>query len=139
MSKEIIAFNNAIDVSPMYNPLSKGNYSLDKILEDVCDYYDVKMEYVKSKDRFQNLVDARQVYCYLCRNYTVASLSEIGNLINRDHSTVVWSVNKINDFIDVDKSTSRDIEFIVNSDKEVYRDDVRKVVKQIRDSYGKGY
>lgn len=139
MSKGIVALKNAIDVSPMYNPLSKGSYSLEKILEDVCDYYDVSMECIKSKDRFQNLVDARQVYCYLCRSYTVASLSEIGNLINRDHSTVVWGVNKIKDFIDVDKSTSRDIELIVNSDKEVYREDVRKVVKQIRDSYGKGY
>jgi chromosomal replication initiator protein len=139
MSKEIIAFNNAIDVSPMYNPLSKGNYSLDKILEDVCNYYNLKIDFVKSNDRYQHLVNARQLYCYLCRNYTVASLSEIGNLINRDHSTVVWSVNKIKDFIDVDKYISRDIEFIVNSDKEVYREDVRKVVNQIRDSYGKGY
>ena len=41
------------------------------------------------------IVNARQLVCYLVRRLTPLSYSQIGKLVNRDHATVVHSIQKI--------------------------------------------
>ncbi len=48
-----------------------------------------------SKSRKQPLVTARQIAMYLCRELTDDSLVQIGTRFNRDHSTVLHSIDKI--------------------------------------------
>jgi chromosomal replication initiator protein len=57
-----------------------------------------------SKSRKQPLVTARQVAMYLCRELTDASLVQIGATFNRDHSTVLHSIDKVKHLLASDRS-----------------------------------
>ena len=83
------------------------------ILEVVCDYYHVSLEEINSKKRSQDIVHPRQVATYLCRNLTESSQEQVGRMVgNRDHATVISSINKINKEISSDSGTKREIEEI---------------------------
>ena len=59
------------------------------ILETVSNYFNVKIDEIKSKKRNQPITNARQVYMYLAREILNESLLNIGKSIDRDHSTVI--------------------------------------------------
>lgn len=50
---------------------------------------------IKSCRRTGPLVSARHLFCYLARVMTPNSYPQIGKYINRDHTTVINSVNRI--------------------------------------------
>jgi len=54
--------------------------------------------------RYEPVATARHVTCYLARRYTAYSLPEIGRAVGRDHSTVLYSVNRIARQIDHDST-----------------------------------
>lgn len=54
---------------------------------------------LKSKCRKRDLVEARQIFCYLADKYTMAILETIGEEINRDHTTVIHSKQVAEDLI----------------------------------------
>lgn len=47
--------------------------------------------------------EARQIYCYLAKKHTKYSLDKIGELINRSHSNVIYSINTITNLLEQDK------------------------------------
>jgi len=65
------------------------------IQREVARYYKLGVEDLKGERRIKQVAHARQVAMYLCRTLTVASLPEIGRRFNKDHSTVLSSVRKI--------------------------------------------
>lgn len=73
--------------------------SLDKIMNYVADYYEIPDTLIKSNIRKQEIVLARQMYCWLCRMLTRKSHTDIGALIGKDHATVIHSFNTINNYI----------------------------------------
>ena len=54
---------------------------------------------ISSKTRIQKFVYTRAMYFYLCREYTILSLKEIGRSVNKDHATVIHGVKLFNDWI----------------------------------------
>lgn len=78
--------------------------SCDYILETVSNYFNVKIEEIKSKKRNQPITNARQVYMYLARELLSESLLNIGKIIDRDHSTVIYGIEKIEKKIKKDKN-----------------------------------
>jgi chromosomal replication initiation ATPase DnaA len=74
---------------------------LKEILACVCECTNTSMEQVLSKNRYPDIVDVRQVYCYLARMRTGYSFREIGELIGQAHCSVVHSVNRIKDLLQV--------------------------------------
>ena len=65
----------------------------------ICDYisacFKVSREELCSRSRKRSIVFPRQVAMYLTRKFTAHSLSEIGGLYSRDHSTVLHSIKTI--------------------------------------------
>ncbi|MFN2595560.1 MAG: chromosomal replication initiator protein DnaA [Actinomycetota bacterium] len=60
------------------------------------DYFSITPEEITSSSRSRELVLARQMAMYLCRELTDLSLIEIGKRFGgRDHSTVIYATNKI--------------------------------------------
>lgn len=87
--------------------------SMGEILKAVCDYYNVTIEEINSKKRSQDIVHPRQVATWLCRNLTENSQEQVGKAVgNRDHATVINSINKINQEIQSDSHTKKEIEDI---------------------------
>ncbi len=69
---------------------------IDDILETVCRHFSSSVSELQSKKRTQSVVFPRQVAMFLARRMTELSLGEIGGYFGgRDHSTVVYALEKI--------------------------------------------
>jgi chromosomal replication initiator protein len=68
----------------------------EAILEYISKYYNVDESIIKGQQRNRDATQARQVSMYLIRNMTSLSLDEIGKVFdNRDHSTVLYSIQQV--------------------------------------------
>jgi len=67
----------------------------EHIQREVARYFKLGVEELRGERRIKHVAHARQVAMYLCRTLTQASLPEIGKKFNKDHSTVLTSVRKI--------------------------------------------
>ena len=81
-----------------------------KLIVKVCEFYDISLEDLKGDSRKGHLVEARQIIFYIFRKHFKYSFSEIGEMFNRTHATVLSGVNKISDYIEYDK----DLKYRVN-------------------------
>lgn len=78
------------------DPDSQNVITPDMILRVVCEHYDVRAANILSRKKNASLVIPRQVIMYICREYTDATLDAIAKLLGkRDHSTVIYGVDKI--------------------------------------------
>ena len=74
----------------------KGQPSIGDIAQMVVDHFGVKLSDLQSKRRTQSIAYPRQMAMYLTRKVTRHSLEEIGAFFGgRDHSTVLYAVEKI--------------------------------------------
>lgn len=78
--------------------------SMEFIQKLVCEYFEVPVEMVKSPTRKREIVQARQISMYLAKSHTKSSLKTIGQFFGgRDHSTVIYACQTVEDLIDTDK------------------------------------
>ncbi|WP_353138804.1 chromosomal replication initiator protein DnaA [Pseudopedobacter sp.] len=83
---------------------SNKEISMEYIQKLVCEYFEVPVEMVKSKTRKREIVQARQISMYLAKSHTKTSLKSIGAFFGgRDHSTVIYACQTVEDLIDTDK------------------------------------
>ncbi len=93
----------------------KREVTIDSIQEVVADFYNIKVEDIKSKKRSQNIVYPRQVAMYLSRKILELPLARIGEYFGgRDHSTVIHGCDKISDELERDKTLQRQLVEIEN-------------------------
>ncbi len=70
------------------------------IINVVAEHFGITPDDIISKKRNSELVQARQIVMYLCRDLTDTSLAGIARLLGKkDHTTVIHGVNKITDEI----------------------------------------
>jgi len=72
---------------------------IDKIISEVARTYNVSESDILSNRRTANLVLARQVAMYIARETTDLSFKAIGESFGKDHTTVLYNVNKIEEFL----------------------------------------
>lgn len=81
----------------------ESEVGIDYIQKSVGEYFQVSVEDLKAKTRKKEIVIARQVSMYLCKEYTNHSLKSIGyHFGGRDHSTVIHAVQSVSDLMDLD-------------------------------------
>ena len=86
---------------------------VNEIQKTVSKYYGITVSDLVSNSRKQHLVKARQMAIYLCHELTSLSLAKIGqNFGNRDHSTVLYSCDKLRALIETNEAIKNDIENI---------------------------
>ncbi len=90
---------------------------IEKILSSVSKAYGVSAEEMKSKKRTDNVTNARHVAIYLIKQLTELTLKEIGAIFGRDHSTVVFSVEKV----------GKNIKTVNN-----YETEINRLIKEIK-------
>jgi chromosomal replication initiator protein len=80
------------------------------IIDAVAGQFGIDREKMLSRERSREVVLPRQVAMYLIREETDASLPEIGNAMGgRDHTTVMYGCDKINDLMEQDDKLRRQI------------------------------
>ena len=89
---------------------SAPKLTINKILEEVCAYFKVSEERVKSPIRRRNYVYPRHMAMYIMRVHGKVYYREIAELFNRDHTTVIAAMNTVRDMLDTDSNTREDLE-----------------------------
>lgn len=94
--------------------ISKGiseKNDVHRIQKIVSEYFQITVEDIRSKKRSSNISFPRQIAMYLCRNMTSESFPKIGTEFGgKDHSTVMHSVEKIDQEIKVNPDLAKIIE-----------------------------
>ncbi|MGO3325650.1 chromosomal replication initiator protein DnaA [Gordonia sp. (in: high G+C Gram-positive bacteria)] len=70
--------------------------SAASILAITAEYFDISVEDLRGPSKMRPVTQARQISMYLCRELTDLSLPKIGEAFDRDHTTVMYAVKKIN-------------------------------------------
>jgi len=81
---------------------------LNIILRECCAFYEQDIEDVKSKSRLSELIEVRQMYCYLAKVRHYHKCKPTGDLINRDHSSVVHSAKVIENQFSINNKKVRE-------------------------------
>ena len=75
---------------------------LDVVMDCVEKIFLVKQDRIRSRTRKMDAAFARHAYSVVCRDCTRRTYQEIGDSINRDHSTILYSYNEGRNISDLD-------------------------------------
>ncbi len=93
ISKEVVE----TALSDLIKPQIK-NIEVNDIQKEAAKHYALTISDLSSKSRKQHTVLARQMAIYICHELSSLSLNKIGKHFgNRDHSTVIHAIKKINE------------------------------------------
>lgn len=95
------------------SPDDKRAVTPDYIINVVSEHFDVPVEDLLSNKRSSRIVFPRQIAMYLCRDMTDTALKAIGKHIgNRDHTTVMHGIEKIEKELQKSTATQNTIEIL---------------------------
>ena len=86
------------------NKINRDNYirlirepGRDDVIPTIEEIMKVSLEQMRSDVRMSNIVAARQMLCYILRNNFKMKYIDITELINRDRSTIMYSIRTTDD------------------------------------------
>ena len=90
-------------VKDMFKEKSDIVPTADVIIDEVCKFYNIEPATLRGQGRAKDISLARQIAMYQIRRMTNLSLKEIGKEFdNRDHTTVLHSIERIEDLVKTD-------------------------------------
>ena len=93
---------------------NKKSINVESIQNIVAVYFKLNIQEMLSPRRSRSLARPRQIAMYLAKKYTTNSLPEIGRKFsNRDHTTVIHAVKKINELVKNDNEIKHSITEII--------------------------
>jgi hypothetical protein len=84
------------------------------IVRVVADHFGVSSEGIRCESKQPRFAHPRQIVYWLCRSYTRHSFPNIGRYLNRDHSTVMHGVRRIEERRHVDLQLGKTIDELVS-------------------------
>ena len=84
--------------------------TIDEIQKKVAEYFNISVKEMQSSRRARTVARPRQIAMYLAKQLTSRSLPEIGRKFDRDHTTVMHAVRKVEELIVEDKSLAENID-----------------------------
>ena len=85
-------------IAPLISPNKKKAVTPEIIVDAVCKYYDITQDKIMSNLRSADIVSARSVAMYICRDLLEMECTKIGDVFGgKKHSTVIHACNKISD------------------------------------------
>jgi chromosomal replication initiation ATPase DnaA len=85
-------------ISPYIAPGVKKINEQD-IIDAVCDYFEMDKKVLF--ERGNDIAPQRQIAMYIIRMETKLGVVEVGKLFNKHHTTVTFSVNRINELLSI--------------------------------------
>ena len=88
--------------------------TVEEIQKHAANYYNIRLQDMRSKKRTRNVAFPRQVAMYCCKQLTSLSLPEIGEAFGgRDHTTVLYAVRKIDEMMKNNESMEDEVERMI--------------------------
>ena len=84
--------------------------TVDEILRKVAERYNLRTAEMMSKRRDRSIARPRQIAMYLAKVLTTKSLPEIGRAFDRDHTTVIHAVKKVEELCETDAAFKDEID-----------------------------
>ena len=84
--------------------------TIDEIQKKVAEYFNISVKEMQSSRRARTVARPRQVAMYLAKQLTSRSLPEIGRKFDRDHTTVMHAVRKVEELILEDSSVAENVD-----------------------------
>ncbi len=92
--------------------------TVEAVQKEVEQYYQVSHADLVGKKRTRNIAYARHVAIYLCRQMIDIPYNDIGKRFNRDHSTIMSSVEKIEEKLKNDRELQEELEIVIKNIRE---------------------
>ena len=70
------------------------------VFNEIRNEYGLSISHIRNKTRISYVREARQVFTQLMREYSSMSTTEIGRIVNRDHSTVIATTKAVSRELD---------------------------------------
>ncbi|MBP5209777.1 MAG: chromosomal replication initiator protein DnaA [Clostridia bacterium] len=105
-------------ISDILSGTEPVSVTVDRIFDAVSKKYGVPVEDIKGNKRNKSIAQARHVAVYIIRRETSLPVTAIGDILNRDHATVLASVNKIKNDMRLDPRLADEIEEIASQIKQ---------------------
>jgi chromosomal replication initiator protein len=87
--------------------------TIEDIQKKVAEHWNIRLTDMSSARRARAVARPRQVAMYLAKQLTSRSLPEIGRKFgNRDHTTVMHAVARVNDLMGRDTAFAEDVELL---------------------------
>ncbi len=102
-------------ISDIMNNSQPTPVTVDMIIEEVGRTYGVTAEDIKSKKRKKDISTARQIAMFIIREITQMSMADIGDVFNRDHSTVVYAIKIVDESLEKYPRMKATIEDIIKN------------------------
>ena len=83
--------------------------TIDEIQKKVAEYFNISVKELQSSRRARTVARPRQIAMYLAKQLTSRSLPEIGRKFDRDHTTVMHAVRKVEGLIGEDSSLAESV------------------------------
>ena len=104
--KEIIIENHPAEIT------------VDRVLEEVALAFDVTADEIKSKSRKANISLARKVSIYILKEVKGLTFVQIGNILDKNHSTMTIHYQDIVDSFETNKQFKETIDDIIKNLKD---------------------
>ena len=85
------------------------------IIKAVAKYFEINPEDITGKDRSQKMVEPRKVAMYMVRDMTHLSFPKMGEVFNKDHSTVKHAIDTLEEQLKDDAALREKIQDVKNS------------------------
>lgn len=92
--------------------MAAKNLTVEDIQKQVVSYYKIKMSDLVGSSRSREVVFPRQIAMYLCRQFLDVPYESIGTKFNKDHSTVMHSVGKVENMLLENRNLQEEIEIL---------------------------
>jgi chromosomal replication initiation ATPase DnaA len=106
LSNQIKKLNKSLNL-----PKKQDVEVADELIKSMCiclrqskawpDYEELNIDVIKGKSRLAGVSSARHAMVYVLRKHLRMSYKSIGNVLNRDHATMMHSVKVVENCIDV--------------------------------------
>jgi len=105
LTKKKITLQLAQEIIEKIVTVNTNEVSINKIRNTVSDYFGISNDVMLSNSRKREIVQARQIAMYLCRQHTGKSLTSIGSeLGGKNHATVLHACETVCDLMATDRS-----------------------------------
>ncbi|HHW45665.1 MAG TPA: chromosomal replication initiator protein DnaA [Clostridiales bacterium] len=94
--------------------------TVDKIIAEVARTYSVSENDIRSSKRHSPLPFVRFVAMYITRELTQMSYSAIGKSFNKDHTTVLYAIDKVEETLKTNSHERRIVEDIIKNLQQMY-------------------
>ncbi|MBR5672105.1 MAG: chromosomal replication initiator protein DnaA [Spirochaetales bacterium] len=81
------------------NTTKPENVSIDRIIKAVAEAFNISSSDIRGRKRTKNIAWPRQIAMYIINHMCEYSMNEIGNEFGKDHTTVIYAIQKVEDSI----------------------------------------